>query len=178
MQGGIRSGPPFKAVRQSTRRKIAAGLVLALLLFGVGGFAAADWLSSENGKLLIVGAASLAMLLPAIAVLPRVRAQKASPATPSASDETSGAISLDPSLTETPTTVTAPPGTVTRPRSTVTRPPSPVSQHARRRPTGDRRRRRAAFAAVAVLAALAVVQGLNAAPAGATTYPVDRKSVV
>src|SRR5687767_14465335 len=73
--------------------KAGAGVALALLLFGCTGFVAAERLSSETGKLLIVGAASLAMLLPAVAVLLIVRALGASPAAPSASEESSGAMS-------------------------------------------------------------------------------------
>jgi ABC-type multidrug transport system fused ATPase/permease subunit len=108
------------------RATTAAGAALVLSLIGWRGLVAPDSLSSEDGKLFMLGVASLAMLLPAFAVLLSVPAQKASPAARSASDDASGATPSAPPAIDTPTTVTAPSGAVTS--SAATRPERPVLQ--------------------------------------------------
>jgi hypothetical protein len=56
-----------RSSRRVRRATIAAGAALVLCPIGGGSIVAAARSSSEDGQLLIVGAASLAMLLPAVA---------------------------------------------------------------------------------------------------------------
>src|SRR5688572_15324813 len=78
MQGTARSAPQPRmgsALTSFKVGKIAASATLALLFAGGGGLAASDSLFSANGSLILVGAAALTMVLPAIAVFLRVRAR-------------------------------------------------------------------------------------------------------